>query len=405
MRTLVVSILLLPNLAIAETPDATELFEQRIMPIFRSDKPSSCIECHLSSVDLKNYILPSSEKTFLSLRDQGLINLNHPERSKILELIDRSPKKKSGANLIHEKNRKGELAAFRAWIMAASQDEKLRNAPPLKKTQQARPEKPQAVIRHNRVDRVLNSFTRNIWSLRFRCASCHMPGGIHYKKVEEKHGKRVAWLKPDGPKATMDYLIEKDLIDTDQPEESRLLLKPLNIIKHGGGVKMRVGDTDYLAFLNWIRDYAKVVNDDYKSTKALPDLTHWTGSEVWLRVDHLPKSMLGHAGVLTVHRWNKENRKWETMPSARTSFLVRKHPKFGIFAQGFLMIKSKHSHHPHLPAGEYRVDLHLSSQTKETTTSIEAVFADSKKVGSKVIQSHWKPGFRRATVIHGPLTH
>lgn len=59
-----------------------ELFNARIMPIFRSSDPSSCVQCHLSSVDLKNYILPSHKKTFLSLRDQGLINLETPKSRK-----------------------------------------------------------------------------------------------------------------------------------------------------------------------------------------------------------------------------------------------------------------------------------------------------------------------------------
>jgi hypothetical protein len=69
-------------------PDSLELFNQRILPIFRSPNPSSCVQCHLSSVDLKQYILPSSDATFVSLRDQGLIDLQHPAQSKILESAD-----------------------------------------------------------------------------------------------------------------------------------------------------------------------------------------------------------------------------------------------------------------------------------------------------------------------------
>src|SRR5262245_29764747 len=65
--------------------EALALFEQRIMPIFRSPQPSSCVQCHLASVDLKNYILPSAEKTFVSLRDQGLVDVKNPEQSKILK--------------------------------------------------------------------------------------------------------------------------------------------------------------------------------------------------------------------------------------------------------------------------------------------------------------------------------
>src|SRR6516162_5774916 len=68
------------------TPKA--IFERRILPIFKSPNPSSCTQCHLAGVDLKNYILPSSAKTFLSLRDQGLIDLKAPSDSKILRLIN-----------------------------------------------------------------------------------------------------------------------------------------------------------------------------------------------------------------------------------------------------------------------------------------------------------------------------
>src|SRR5215470_20137199 len=67
--------------------DPAKVFETRILPIFKSPNPSSCVQCHLAGVDLKDYILPSAEKTFRSLRDQGLIDLAAPEKSKILTLI------------------------------------------------------------------------------------------------------------------------------------------------------------------------------------------------------------------------------------------------------------------------------------------------------------------------------
>ena len=73
-----------------------ELFEQRIMPIFKSARPSSCVQCHLASVDLKDYILPSHEQTFVSLRDEGLIDVDAPDKSKILNLIGMDQVKKAG---------------------------------------------------------------------------------------------------------------------------------------------------------------------------------------------------------------------------------------------------------------------------------------------------------------------
>src|SRR5271156_6110674 len=90
----------------ADTPTPEQVFEKRILPIFKSSNPSSCTQCHLSGVELKNYILPSSAKTFLSLRDQGMVDLKKPEDSKILRLINMNEADKKGANLIHEKMRK-----------------------------------------------------------------------------------------------------------------------------------------------------------------------------------------------------------------------------------------------------------------------------------------------------------
>src|SRR5262245_10601536 len=47
-------------------PTPQQVFERRILPIFKSPEPSSCLQCHLAGVDLKTYILPSHEKTFAS---------------------------------------------------------------------------------------------------------------------------------------------------------------------------------------------------------------------------------------------------------------------------------------------------------------------------------------------------
>src|SRR5438270_10642927 len=101
---------------------AEQVFEKRILPIFKSPNPSSCVQCHLSGVDLKDYILPDAEKTFRSLRDQGLIDLTAPEKSKIIRLIDMGGGDKGPT--VHEKNRKAEREAFLAWIAACAADPK-----------------------------------------------------------------------------------------------------------------------------------------------------------------------------------------------------------------------------------------------------------------------------------------
>ena len=184
------------------TADAQTVFERRILPIFKSPNPSSCTECHLAGVDLKNYILPSHEKTFLSLRDQGLIDVENPADSKILRLIAMGGGTNQGAALISAKVREAELAAFADWIQASARDPKLRTAAKLPVVEVAKPSRPVEVIRHARTDRLLASFEENIWSHRFRCSGCHSTKGSENAKLVEKHGEQVSWMK-DTADATM----------------------------------------------------------------------------------------------------------------------------------------------------------------------------------------------------------
>ena len=140
------------------------IFEKRILPIFHAKKPSSCTECHLSGVDLKDYIHPEQERTFASLVNAGLIDTEKPDESKILTLIGRKPDK---PNLITDKIRQQEYDAFRAWIRAAVDEPNLVAS---KSAGKIGPTVSDEVIRHARNDRVLTSFIDNIWSEVGRCS-------------------------------------------------------------------------------------------------------------------------------------------------------------------------------------------------------------------------------------------
>ena len=80
---------------ITASDSSLAIFEKRILPIFQSAKPSSCAECHLSGVDLKEYIRPTQQQTFASLVSAGLIDLEQPDDSKILTFISRRPEQPS----------------------------------------------------------------------------------------------------------------------------------------------------------------------------------------------------------------------------------------------------------------------------------------------------------------------
>ena len=74
---------------------------------------------------------------------------------------------------------------------------------------------------------MLESFEKNVWSLRFRCMNCHTEGTPQNDKLVKEYGDRVAWFKKAGPEATMEYLLASKLIDLDKPDKSLLLTKPL----------------------------------------------------------------------------------------------------------------------------------------------------------------------------------
>ncbi|MDZ4852595.1 MAG: hypothetical protein SGI77_25175 [Pirellulaceae bacterium] len=338
-----------------------ELFEQRIMPIFKSPEPASCIQCHLASVDLKDYIRPSHEQTFASLRDQGLIDLAAPEKSKILSLIrmgDKDPDK--GAMLIHEKTRQAEYEAFAAWIAACCNDPKLRDLKKLPDQELARPSQPDEVIRHTRMNRVVDSFVRNVWSQRMRCFPCHTPSELdesnpklqqaierHKKFMEnfgDEFGDRMDIFR-ETPEATVRSLVEKSmattggilpLINLAEPTKSLLVLKPTaklpqknengefeqpsfnEPVSHMGGLKMHVDDQSYKSFIAWIQDYARVVGNEYKSVDDLP-LDNWHASKNAVIIKEVPEAWsVGSRIQLFVYARTANDLGWSVEPVAFT---------------------------------------------------------------------------------------
>ena len=173
------------------------IFEKRILPIFQSAKPSSCTECHLSGVDLKEYIRPTQQQTFASLVSAGLIDVTKPDESKILTFISRRPEQ---PGLVSDEIRQVEFEAFRAWVRAAVSDSTLIAD---KDVQPIGPQLSDEVIRHARKDRVLASFVENVWTEVGRCSACHSPDQ-NQKQVKE-HGEQVSWITLRDPQATLNY--------------------------------------------------------------------------------------------------------------------------------------------------------------------------------------------------------
>lgn len=387
-------------------PSAAKVFEERILPIFKSPDPSSCTRCHLASVDIKDYILPSATETFLALRDQGLIDLEKPENSKMLKLINRGGDDPRNAGLITATKQKAEYEAFAAWIRACSMDPALKNAP--------KPEKAPVlgtklveVVRHARKDRMLESFESNIWSLRFRCMNCHTEGTPQNDKLVAENGPRVAWFKKGGPEATMEYLLASRLIDLDKPEKSLLLTKPLNEVKHGGGVKFAVGDQGYKAVRAWIEDVAAIKKDKYTKAADLPiantDRKQF-GSDLWLKLENTPVAWGDKLLQANVYAWDAKAGTWEREPIATTDRVVWgkgklwQHTLTLLAAPGSDRAQSWEKRKPSLPPGKYLVKVYVDSGDK-AKANWQSKLGDDEFVGQTEFQARWAEGYGSMTVV------
>ena len=378
---------------------ALELFEKRILPIFKSKQPSSCTECHLSGIDLKDYIHPRQETTFAALVKSGLVDTTHPDKSKILEFISRKPEK---PNLITDKVRRQEYEAFRDWLRAAVKEPGILNA---KLTQDLRgPDIPVEVIRHARSDRVLASFIDNVWNEVGRCAACHSPDR-NQEKVKE-HGEQISWIKLGDPQATMQHMLESSLIDSNKPEESLILTKPTLQVEHGGGQKMVVGDRTYKQFRRFIDDYAAMVNGKYRSKAELRDVGDEVAasSEIWLKLTGVPAEF--DKMLMQVDLYRREGSGW-----SKHRWATSDRPVFGkgqLWQHSLSLTArrgSKRSEQmrntPQLPAGRYLIKIYVDKERK-LEKDFRAELEERDFVGEMELESRWPAGYQNMTVVQFP---
>ncbi len=390
------------RVAKAEPPDvgsALSLFERRILPIFNSPKPSSCSECHLAGVDLKDYIRPTQAETFASLVRAGLVDAKEPDRSKILTFISRTPETPS---LVTEKVREEEHEAFRAWLRAAVRDPEL--IATKAKEESIGPVLPPEVIRHARTDRVLASFVENVWSEIGRCAACHSPE--KNAKQVEKHGEQVSWITPGDPEATMRHMLDTGIIDVEKPEESLLLSKPTMKVEHGGGQKMAVGDRSYKQFRRFLGDYAATVAGKYRTADELPKPLSEVSevSEVWLKLTDVPEEF--DQKLLQVDLYPREGDSW-----SKERWATSDRPVFGkgrLWQHSLSLTAPRGSERADtirdrktLPPGRYLVKVYVD-RTGKLSREYSAELGDADLVGAVEVESRWPEGYGAMTEVAFP---
>lgn len=383
-----------------------KVFNQRILPIFRSPNPSSCSECHLSGVDLKNYLRESPEETFVSLRDQGLVNLENPAQSKIMDFIRMGNPQ---SQRLTQETRKAELEAFQAWLEASAKSVRLVNLPRLADDAMAKPPTPVEVIRHAREDRVYDSFLTNVWSQIERCAGCHSQRNPDLQKLMEQHGTAVHWCG-DSAEQTYRNILERRLVNAEKPLESLLLMKPTMQVEHGGGKKMEIGDLGYKQFRQWLEDYAAVTSGAYQTAEELPRTgeTEYVGSEIWLKVAPTPDMWADKILGVLIYPFDAASGQFSETPVATSDRrvwgggklwqhnLILMAPRGSDLAREFWKL-------PELPAGRYLIRFYCDA-TGELEKDWRTELNSSRFfVGETVTESKWQPGYDRMTVLTAPV--
>lgn len=399
LLTLLVVSLSTASLRAADETSALALFDRRILPIMKSEKPSSCSECHLSGVNLRDYVRASQQETFASLVAEGLIDVKKPDDSKLLKFIARKPEK---PNLVTDKVRQEEFAAFQAWVRAAVRDPKLLAARDA--AAPIGPQLPVEVVRHARQDRVLASFIDNVWNEVGRCAGCHSPD--RNKEQTSKHGAHISWIKLSDPRATLEHLLEHELIDVEHPEQSLLLRKPLMQVKHGGGQKMVVGDRTHKQFRRFIDDYAATAHGKYKSAQDLPPVSAEVSqtTEIWLKFSDVPAELDKVLLQVDLHR--QEENGWSKERVATSDRLIWGGGK--LWQHSLSLVAPRDSNWAKqlagqkLPPGKYLAKIYLDRAGK-LVKNPDAELGAAELAGQVEIQSNWPSGYGQMTIVKYPV--
>lgn len=387
---------------------ASAIFNRRILPILKSDESSSCSQCHIAGVELRNFILKDQAKTFASLKAAGMLNIDQPDKSKILRFIARKPEK---SNALMDKVREQEPVAFRSWIRAAVKEPELLSATGGREIGTSLPPE---VIRHARSDRVLTSFIDNIWSEMGRCINCHSPErnrrqiGRNGRTKEDVDA--ISWIVPRDPRTTLQELVDSGNIEIETPEDSQLLTKPAGLIEHGGGPKFFPGSPTYRKFLAFLEDFAAIRKGTYKAATDLPPKPQEIVllSEQQLRITEIPAAFAGMALQVNIHRLDPRTKqpskeRWATgFSKVNEDRGIWQNP-IQVTARVGSLREKEIRQRKLIPPGNYMIRILIDRNAKTLKDSRYAL-TEKEFVAAIDIQGEWKPGYQPPLVVSFPKT-
>ncbi len=257
--------------AMCKDESSLAIYDDRIAPLLKDGNKSACNECHLAGVDLGLYSKDADECTTMAcMVESGIVDFEQPEQSVVLGWILRGVPESS---LITPEVLQQEHDGMLEWIQFHSScGEALCGEiedPCGKGPTSGECEQPPSG--HDLPPRgfedpgdcsdltIEKGFAELVYSWRGRCYPCH----YDTKKGDPEDAPR--WIVDGacdiGALSSMRNVIELGLVDTANPEQSLLLLKPLaeslGGVEHGGGDKFDTpNDGAYADFVQWVELYA-----------------------------------------------------------------------------------------------------------------------------------------------------
>jgi hypothetical protein len=262
-------------------------------------------------------------------------------------------------------------------------------------------ELPDDVIRHMRRDRVLNLFVENVWLEIGRCINCHSPE--RNERLVKKHGEQVSWIRPRDPAGTL----EQGIIDTDNPEASLILLKPLALVDHGGGPKFALGSSTDKNFRRFLNDFAAVSNKKYQRKDQLPaasrEVAALTGQH--LRVVDLPDGLEKKLLKAEVYRWKGNG--WSETPWGTAENPINGQKKMwqsmvmAAAPRGSKRAETFRHENVLLPAGRYLIKIYIDRQDK-TKADHNYELGEGDFVGQVEFDGDWPAGYQPPKIVQAP---
>jgi hypothetical protein len=349
----------------------------------------------LSGIEFGDFFGESEADTFSNLRAAGWIDLDKPSKSKLLTFVSRGSENPSKEIVAV---RKKERSALTAWLTAAvARPDLLQH----KSESDVGIELDRELIRYLRSDHVLSRFTDSIWSEIGRCINCHSPE--RNEQQVKKHGEQMSWIVPHDPEATLTYLLDNGLIDSEDPEQSELRTKPTELVEHGGGPKFPVGSASDKRFLTFLRDFAKVVEGGYSASNQLPvpSSEKSRATENFLRLTHLPKAWAGK--LLRVDLYPHTDAGWSRQRVATADSPVNGEQRIW---QGIMRTVSPRDGAPkeRLRPSRYlaRVSVDRAERLKQNP---DAELTEKDFVGTIEFEGPWKLGWREPKIVEAHLLH